>query len=154
MSKYYKGKEIFRSEENAVMKLAYDIAKDDFSKAGNASSNIKKVLKQLGIDQATIRKVAIATYEAEINVVIHSLGGHIDVLIKNDKIEVYVEDKGPGIEDVDMAMTEGFSTATNRVRELGFGAGMGLPNMKRCSDEFYLNSEKGQSTRVKMVMFL
>lgn len=154
MSKYYKGKEIFRSEENAVMKLGYDIAKDDFSKAGKASSNIKKVLKQLGIDQAIIRKVAIATYEAEINVVIHSLGGHIDVLIKNDKIEVFVNDKGPGIADVDMAMKEGFSTATNKVRELGFGAGMGLPNIERCSDEFYLNSDAGESTRVKMVMFL
>lgn len=154
MSKYYNGKEIFRSEENAVMKIGYDIAKEDFAKAGKASSSIKKVLKQLGIDQVIIRKVAIATYEAEINVVIHSLGGHIDVFIKNDKIEIYVDDNGPGIEDVELAMKEGFSTATHKVRELGFGAGMGLPNIERCSDEFYLNSEVGGSTKVKMVMFL
>lgn len=154
MSGYYNNKEIIRTEDDVMMKLGYDIDKEDFSMAGKASSDIKKVLKQLGIDQTIIRRVAIATYEAEINVVIHSLGGHIDVLIKDDKIEIYVEDKGPGIENIDLAMTEGFSTATHKIRELGFGAGMGLPNMKKCADEFFLNSEINKFTKVKMVMKL
>lgn len=142
---------IEKSAVGAAMTLEYDIEQDDFSRAGEASSKIKKLLKQLGIDSGIIRRIAIASYEAEINVVIHSNGGKITVFVKSDCIEVFVEDEGPGIENVEMAMTEGFSTATSAIRELGFGAGMGLPNMKRCSDDFFIESKLGESTRLKMV---
>lgn len=142
------------NEEGSLMKLEYDVLKEDFSRAGEASSKIKKVLMQLGIDSKIIRRIAIATYEAEINVAIHSEGGKIFVLVKDDKIEVLIEDVGPGIENVNLAMTEGYSTATQQVREMGFGAGMGLPNMKRCSDEFYIASKVGEYTKVKLVMNL
>jgi len=141
-------------EKNAGIKLEYSILKDDFSRAGEASSNIKKVLRQLGIDSSIIRRAAIATYEAEINIVIHSEGGKIIVYIMPDKIEIIAKDEGPGIEDIELAMQEGFSTASNKVRELGFGAGMGLPNMKKSSDEFVIESKKGESTIVKMIIYL
>ncbi len=140
-----------KNDVDAAMKLEYDIEQDDFSRAGEASSKIKKLLKQLGIDSGIIRKIAIASYEAEINVVIHSNGGKITVFVKSDCIEVFVEDEGPGIENIELAMTEGFSTATSAIRELGFGAGMGLPNMKRCSDGFAIDSKPGEYTRLKMV---
>ncbi len=140
-----------KDDAGAAMKLEYGIEQDDFSRAGEASSKIKKLLKQLGIDSGIIRKIAIASYEAEINVVIHSNGGKITVYVKSDCIEVYIEDEGPGIENVELAMTEGFSTATSAIRELGFGAGMGLPNMRRCSDDFFIDSKLGESTRLKMV---
>lgn len=140
-----------KNDAGAAMKLEYAIEQDDFSRAGEASSKIKKLLKQLGIDSGVIRRVAIASYEAEINVVIHSNGGKITVYVKSDCIEVFVEDEGPGIEDIELAMTEGYSTATSEIRELGFGAGMGLPNMKRCSDKFYIQSKLGDCTRLKMV---
>ncbi len=142
------------NEKSTGIKLEYEIIKDDFARAGEASSSIKKVLRQLGIDSSVIRKTAIATYEAEINVVIHSEGGEITVYIKPDKIEIIAKDNGPGIKDIDLAMQKGFSTASNKVRELGFGAGMGLPNIKRSSDEFYIESEVGKGTTVKMVMNL
>jgi anti-sigma regulatory factor (Ser/Thr protein kinase) len=138
----------------AIFEINYEILKDNFNRAGEASSGIKKKLKQLGIDSTVIRKVAIVTYEAEINVVIHSLGGHITALIKPDCIEIYIVDNGPGIECLNSAMTEGFSTATNEVRQLGFGAGMGLPNIKRTSDRFFIESEKGKSTKLKIVLNL
>lgn len=141
-------------EKNTGIKLEYEIIKDDFSRAGEASSNIKRVLRQLGIDSAVIRKTAIATYEAEINVVIHSEGGKIIVNIEPDKIEITAQDNGPGIKDIDQAMQKGFSTASQKVRELGFGAGMGLPNMKRSCDEFYIESEFGKGTTVKMIFNL
>ncbi|WP_338537339.1 ATP-binding protein [Helicovermis profundi] len=136
------------------MKLFFDIEPEDMNRAGEASSQIKKKLKLLGINQSIIRNISIATYEAEINVVIHSKGGQIEVLIKDDKIEVFIEDIGPGIEDVDLAMQKGFSTASKSAREMGFGAGMGLPNMHKCCDEFYLNSKKEQFTKIKMVFKL
>lgn len=145
---------IVKSDVDAAMTLVYDIEQDDFfSRAGEASSKLKKLLKQLGIDSGIIRRIAIASYEAEINVVIHSNGGKITVYVKSDCIEVFfVEDEGPGIENVELAMTEGFfSTATSAIRELGFGAGMGLPNMRRCADEFFIESKLGESTRLKMV---
>ena len=109
---------------------------------------------QLGIDSKIIRRIAIATYEAEINVAIHSEGGKIFVLVKDEKIEVLIEDVGPGIENVDLALKEGFTTATQMARDMGFGAGMGLPNMRRCSDEFYIESVLGEFTKVKLVMNL
>lgn len=140
--------------QSAMMVYEYEIAKEDFSRAGEASSDIKKKLRQVGISADLIRRIAIATYEAEINVVIHSNGGKIIVLIKDTAIEIYVIDKGPGIENIDLAMQEGYSTASNQVREMGFGAGMGLPNIKRCSDEFYIESKVGEFTKLKLVMNL
>ncbi len=136
------------------MKLEYEVHKDDFARAGEASSKIKSILKQLGIPTQVVRKIAIATYEAEINVVIHSLGGRIIASVESDRIEIQVKDDGPGIENIDDAMTEGWSTANNAARELGFGAGMGLPNMKRCCDEFYIESEPGKYTHLRMIMNL
>ncbi|MBB6214916.1 anti-sigma regulatory factor (Ser/Thr protein kinase) [Anaerosolibacter carboniphilus] len=134
------------------LKLEFEVAKEDFARAGEASSNIKKVLRQLGIDAQIIRKVAIATYEAEINIVIHSDGGEITLYIYPEFIKIIAKDKGPGIENIELAMKEGYSTASNKVRELGFGAGMGLPNMKRCSDKFSIESERGKSTIVTMII--
>lgn len=141
-----------KNESNVAMKLKYDVMNNDFSRAGEASSKIKEVLKQLAIDPIIVRRVAIVTYEAEINLVIHSLGGTIEVYLKSDAIEIYVEDCGPGIENVELAMTKGFSTATSLAREMGFGAGMGLPNMHKVSDAFVIESEPGSGTKVKMVM--
>ncbi|SHJ81853.1 ATP-binding protein [Paramaledivibacter caminithermalis] len=135
------------------IKLEYEVIKEDFGRAGEASSDIKKVLRKLGIDSAIIRRVAIATYEAEINIVIHSEGGKITVYIKPDKIEIIAKDKGPGIKDINLAMQKGFSTASNKVRELGFGAGMGLPNMKKSSDEFDIESKVGIGTTLKMIIY-
>lgn len=128
----------------------FDIEKNDFTRAGEASSTIKKLLRQLGIDSAIIRRVAIATYEAEINIVIHSEGGSITMCAYPLYIQVVVEDKGPGIENIELAMKEGYSTASDAVREMGFGAGMGLSNMKRCSDFFNIESEQGKYTKVTM----
>lgn len=140
--------------DGAVMAYEYEVIKDDFSRAGEASSDIKKKLRQVGIDNDIIRRVAIATYEAEINQVIHSHGGKVTLLIKDDRIELFFVDRGPGIENIEMAMKEGFSTASNKVREMGFGAGMGLPNIKRCSDEFYIESQVGMFTKLKIVINL
>ena len=142
----------FRNEENIAMKLHYEVLKDDFSRAGEASSKIKNMLRQLVIDANILRRIAIATYEAEINLVIHSLGGSIDVYIKPECVEIYIEDKGPGIENVELAMTKGYSTATSVAREMGFGAGMGLPNMEKVSDEFVIESTINVGTNIKMVV--
>ncbi|SKC64346.1 ATP-binding protein [Maledivibacter halophilus] len=142
------------NEKDTSLKLEYEVIKEDFKRAGEASSGIKKVLRQLGIDSGIIRKVAIATYEAEINIVIHSEGGKITVYIKPDRIDITAEDRGPGIEDIDQAMQMGFSTASNKVRELGFGAGMGLPNIKRSCDEFKIESKLGVGTIIEMIILL
>lgn len=141
------------SNSNGI-KLQYDVVKDDFSRAGLASSNIKKILRQLGIEDSVIRRTAIVTYEAEMNIVIHSFGGKITVLIDADHIQILAEDYGPGIEDIHLAMQEGYSTASNKVRELGFGAGMGLPNIKKCSDEFTIESKIGDATKLKMIIYM
>lgn len=136
------------------LKLHYDISGDDFSLAGQASSNIKKVLKQLGVSPEIIRKVAISMYEGEINTVIHGKGGTADVEITEDRLIIIFTDHGPGIKDIKQAMQEGFSTATNEARELGFGAGMGLPNMKKYSDELNITSVPGVETRVEIIIRL
>ena len=136
----------------AVMKLHYDVDGSDFTVAGEASGSVKKVLKQLGVSSEAVRKVAIAMYECEINMVIHANGGTIDVEISSEKIVIIMTDIGPGIPDLDLAMKEGFSTADHSVRELGFGAGMGLPNMKRYSDEMYIDTVVGIGTTVKLVI--
>lgn len=138
--------------EAICMQLEYEVSAEDFSSAGEASSNIKKVLRQLGTDNALIRRVAICTYEAEINIAIHSLGGQISVNVCSDRIEIVAQDRGPGIADIDLAMKSGYSTASSAVRELGFGAGMGLPNMKKCSDVFQIESKVNEYTYVKMIL--
>ena len=135
------------------MKLEFQLELDNFDFAGVPSSRIKKVLQQIGVKNEIIRRVAVASYEAEINVIIHSLGGSIKALIFPDRTELYLDDIGPGIPRVDLAMQEGFSTATDKIREKGFGAGMGLPNMKRCSDEFEISSEVNVGTKIKMIIF-
>jgi len=132
------------------MRYIYDVHKDDFVRAGEASSNIKKVLRQLGIDSSVIRKVSIASYEAEMNIVIHSLGGQIEFEICPDSVRIIAKDRGPGIDNIELAMQEGYSTAPDRIREMGFGAGMGLPNMKKCSDSFIVKSEAGKGTTIIM----
>lgn len=137
-----------------LIRYTFDVEKDDFDRAGEASSSIKKILRQLGIDSGMIRRIAIASYEAEINIVIHSLGGHIDIEIAPNCIKVVASDKGPGIENIELAMQEGYSTASEKVREMGFGAGMGLPNMKKCSDKFNVESEKGKGTTITMEMYM
>lgn len=137
-----------------IIKLEYSVVQNDFSRAGEASSNMKKILIRLGIDSKIIRKAAIATYEAEMNIVIHSHGGNIFVQISPEYIEIEAIDRGPGIDNIDLAMKEGYSTASNDVRELGFGAGMGLPNMKKFCDEFQINSVSGQNTKVKMKIYI
>lgn len=142
------------NENNHKINLEYSIVQNDFISAGEASSNVKKVLNQLGIDSKIIRRVAIATYEAEMNIVIHSYGGKIIVTISPDEVEVIARDIGPGIENIELAMQEGYSTASNQVRELGFGAGMGIPNMKKCSDDFNITSEQNKETIVSMKIYI
>ncbi|MBA4698625.1 MAG: ATP-binding protein [Ruminococcus sp.] len=134
--------------------FTYSISGDDFTRAGEASSDIKNKLKMLGVDNQAIRKVAISMYEGEINMVIHADGGKITVTISHEEIIMVLADKGPGIADISKAMQEGYSTAPEEVRSLGFGAGMGLPNMKKYSDEFQIESELGVGTTVTMKVHL
>ena len=135
-------------------KFHYDIDGADYSVAGQASSSIKKILKQLGVNPEIIRKAAISMYEGEINTVIHGKGGAADVEIADGKIIITFTDNGPGIKDIEKAMQEGFSTASDEARELGFGAGMGLPNMKKYSDELNIKSEIGKGTTVEIIINL
>ncbi|MBR6701608.1 MAG: ATP-binding protein [Clostridia bacterium] len=132
----------------------FDIDGEDFISAGQASIQIKKNLRRIGLDPEIIRRVSIAMYEGEINMVIHAKGGEADVKLYEDRIEIILADKGPGIKNIDEAMQEGFSTASDTIRSLGFGAGMGLPNMKRYSDEMEINTEIGVGTTVRMVIKL
>ena len=133
-----------------IIKETYHVAANDMSVAGDVSTNIKRQMKRLGVPSQIMRRVSVCTYEAEINLVIHSDGGKIDFEISEDQIRVHVRDVGPGIPDIDKAMTEGYSTASSEVRNMGFGAGMGLPNMKRNSDEFAISSEVGKGTDILM----
>lgn len=128
----------------------YDVSGDDFSKAGTASQDIKKKLQQLGIPVSVIKRTAIAMFEAEINMVIHAHGGRAFVDIAEDKIIIVMEDHGPGIPDIELAMQPGYSTASAEARDLGWGAGMGLPNMKRNSDFMHIDSTVGVGTKVTM----
>jgi len=123
----------------------------DFVRAGEASCEIKNMLKQIGIPQDVIRRVAIASYEAEMNVVMYARKGKIRCEINTKQVKITIEDEGPGIADVNLALQEGFSTATPEMRELGFGAGMGLPNIKRNSDFFKIYSNVAKGTKVEMV---
>jgi anti-sigma regulatory factor (Ser/Thr protein kinase) len=124
-----------------VFKESFEIAAGDFASAGEASAKIKSILRMIGIDPALTRRVTIASYEAELNKIIHSHGGVMWVEISPDAIMLFCNDTGPGITDIDMAMREGYSTASSDVRMMGFGAGMGLPNMKKNSDEFSIRSD-------------
>jgi len=134
--------------------LTYFVSGEDFTRAGEASSDVKSKLKQMGVSPDTVRKVAIAMYEGEINMVIHANGGTIDVEIDSKEIQMTLKDDGPGIPDIELAMQAGYSTAPDLVRSLGFGAGMGLPNMKKYSDCMDIQTEIGVGTTVVMkVMF-
>ncbi|MGL4738246.1 MAG: ATP-binding protein [Cellulosilyticaceae bacterium] len=135
------------------MDLHFRVDGDDFLLAGEASGEVKRVLKRIGIPSPIIRKIAIAMYEAEMNMVLHANGGEIDVSISSDQISVTLADEGPGIPNVELAMKEGYSTASHAIRELGFGAGMGLPNMKRYSDELAIQTEVGKGTTIKLTVY-
>ena len=132
--------------------LKYDISPDDFTRAGEASSDVKGKLKQLGVSPEAIRKVAIAMYEGEINMVIHANGGEITVEITPVDIKMVLADVGPGIPDVEQAMKAGYSTAPDEVRSLGFGAGMGLPNMKKYTDDMTIETKLGVGTTITMIV--
>jgi len=138
----------------AKVTLRYDVCGNNFITAGEASGDVKRRLRTMGVANDIIRRAAIAMYEAEMNMVIHADGGNAEVVIDDEKISMVMQDKGPGILDVETAMKEGFSTAGKSVRDLGFGAGMGLPNMKRYADEMYVTSEPGFGTRVEMTVYL
>lgn len=130
--------------------LTYTISPDDFTRAGEASSDVKSKLKQMGVNPEAVRKVAIAMYEGEINMVIHANGGSIEVVISPEDVTMSLADSGPGIKDINQAMQAGFSTAPDNIRALGFGAGMGLPNMKKYADAMDIESQAGVGTTVTM----
>ena len=133
-----------------VLNLHYNVDGENFTSAGEASVQVKKILRQMGFPPEVIRRVSIAMYEGEINMVIHAGGGKADVNVYPEKIQVILADKGPGIPDISLAMQEGYSTAPDNIRSLGFGAGMGLPNMKRYTDYMNIESEVGKGTRIVM----
>lgn len=132
------------------IKLHYTVSPDDFTRAGEASGDVKDKLKKMGVPPDAVRKVAIAMYEGEINMVIHANGGDIDVEITEDSIVMILADRGPGIADIEQAMQAGWSTAPDNIRSLGFGAGMGLPNMKKYSDDMTIDTVLGVGTTVTM----
>ena len=137
----------------SALSFDYVVPGDDFTQAGAASSDVKRKLKKIGYDADVIRRVAIAMYEGEINMVIHAGGGTANVEIDSDKIYVILEDHGPGIKDLSKAMQEGWSTAPDNVRSLGFGAGMGLPNIKKYSDILDIDTKVGEGTTLYMTVF-
>lgn len=136
----------------AALNFHFDIDGEDFSSAGEASVEMKKKLRQLGFPSDVIRRCSIAMYEGEINMVIHANGGSADVAVYPDKIVIVLEDHGPGIPDVELAMQEGYSTSTEQIRNMGFGAGMGLPNMKRYTESLEIETQVGVGTKLTMVV--
>ena len=136
-----------------VIREVYPVEKGAFETAGEASGSIKRMLRKLGVPSPVIRRVSVASYEVELNLVIHSLGGQMEITIEPGSVTLDVSDRGPGIPNLDLAMQEGWSTASDEVRMLGFGAGMGLPNMKRNADEFDIQSEVGVGTNIHMKFF-
>jgi len=132
----------------------YEVAGKDFTNAGRVSTGIKDILKGMGIPPAIVRRVAIASYEAEMNVVMYSYGGTLTLKVSPADVTLTVADRGPGIQDIGLAMQEGYSTATQEMREMGFGAGMGLPNIKRNADDFVITSEVGAGTTLKIQVHL
>ena len=138
----------------SMLQLRYTVPGDDFTRAGEASGDVKHKLKKLGYNPSAIRRVSIAMYEGEINMVIHADGGVAELEVDEEKIVIVLKDKGPGIPDIDKAMEEGWSTASPTVRARGFGAGMGLPNMKRNADEMDIQTTLGVGTTVTMVIYI
>lgn len=136
------------------IRLHYTVPGDDFTRAGAASGDVKRNLKSLGISPSVIRNVSIAMYEGEINMVIHADGGEIDVEITETEINMTLSDKGPGIENIELAMKEGYSTAPENIRSLGFGAGMGLPNIKKYTDEFVIDTVVGEGTTLRLKVYI
>ena len=136
--------------EEEALHFLFDVDGNNFASAGEASVQVKRLLRQMGFSPDTIRRISIAMYEGEINMVIHAHGGDADVYVYPDKIRVVLSDTGPGIKDVSLAMQEGYSTAPDNIRSLGFGAGMGLPNMKRYSDKLEVRSTVGVGTVIEM----
>lgn len=136
------------------LSYCFTVDGDNFTSAGEASVQVKKILRKIGFDPETIRRVSIAMYEGEINMVIHAGGGKAEVIIDEDKIVIILTDTGPGIADIEQAMQEGFSTAPDNIRSLGFGAGMGLPNMKRYTDKMEIKSELGKGTEITMTVYV
>ena len=137
-----------------TIKLVYPVEGGDMIEAGEASSKMKLTLKKLGLPQDVIRRASICMYEGEINMVIHAGGGNADVYVDEDEITILLADQGPGIENVELAMQEGYSTAPETIRSLGFGAGMGLPNMKRYTDEMKIDTVLGHGTTITMKVFV
>ena len=133
-----------------VLTFRFVVEGDDFTSAGQASVQVKKNLRQLGLDAEIVRKVSIAMYEGEINMVIHAGGGIAEVNVTEEYVEIVLDDHGPGIEDIEKAMQAGYSTASDNIRSLGFGAGMGLPNMKKYTDSMTIDSTVGVGTRIVM----
>lgn len=136
------------------MIFRYEVQGGDFTNAGFASSQVKKVLKQLNVDPKLIKRVVVCLYEAEVNIVAHAWSGAIDIEISTEKISLVLTDKGPGIPDIPLAMQKGYSTASPQVREMGFGAGMGLPNIQANADELKINSVVNEGTTVQIVVYL
>ena len=136
------------------LEKCYEIAPGDYVRAGEASADIKRALRQLGVQADVLRRVSVASYEAELNLVIHSLGGQLRLEVGEGAVRLSTEDRGPGIADIGRAMRAGYSTADERARDLGFGAGMGLPNMKRNADRFRIDSAPGEGTRIEMDFLL
>ena len=135
------------------MHVSFQVQAGDFSNAGKVSSTVKGILKQLNLGPAHIKRIIVALYEAEVNVVAHAWKGTVTVEIDEKKITMLVEDEGPGIPDIALAMQAGYSTASKKVREMGFGAGMGLPNIKKNTDELFIESEVDKGTKVKMINY-
>ena len=138
--------------EGQSLILEFPLEHYRFETAGEASSKIKQVVRQLGVDAQTVRRISVCAYEAELNAIIHAYGGKMKVMVYSDRTEMEVTDEGPGIPDIAAAMTEGFSTAPDKIRELGFGAGMGLPNMSRSADVFTIESSSEKGTKIHMVV--
>ena len=141
-----------REQDEHILEQEFQVEGGDFIHAGEVSSRIKSYLKEIGVPQEVIRRAAVATYEAEMNVVCYANRGEFYLAIAPDHIKIVVEDEGQGIADIDLAMQEGFSTSDSSIKEMGFGAGMGLPNIKRNTDELHIASVVGKGTRVEMVL--
>ena len=136
--------------ENKSVKIEFEVAGGDFERAGEASAKIKRMLQHLGVAADIVRRIAIGTYEAEMNVIIHAGGGKVAAEVFSDETKITVSDSGPGIPDIEKALQEGWSTAPDYARQMGFGAGMGLPNMVKCSDDFNIQSQVGVGTVITM----
>ena len=139
---------------SALLHKEYPVASGDYTRAGEASADIKRNLRQLGVPSSVLRRIAVACYEVELNLVIHSLGGALTLEVEKDSVKLCSSDVGPGIPNIEQAMREGDSTANEEARSLGFGAGMGLPNMRRNADQFHIESTVGKGTQIEMVFSL